>query len=224
MSTEKKPIKLVLVEDHTIIRSSLRVLLERQPEIEVIGEAANGRDAIELCRERQPDVVIMDVVLRGSEISGIQATRQIVDLQKNIRVIALSVMEELAYVKSMLSAGASGYLYKGCTEAELMEAIFRVLKGEVYFSEEAGRAIQADYVNIVQNPVKTGAGKLTDREYEILRWTVLGENPKEIASRLQIARKTVDTHKRRVMEKLDIWNDADLTKFALREGIIREDE
>ncbi|MCK6622037.1 MAG: response regulator transcription factor [Calditrichaceae bacterium] len=217
-------IKVLLVEDHTIVRSSLRVLLERQPGIEVIGEAATGEEAIELAGQLLPDIVIMDVVLRGAEISGIQATRKIIDLQKGIRVIALSVMEDLAYVKSMLSAGASGYLFKGCTEEDLMEALHDVMQGKVYFSEEAGRAVHEDYVHLMQTPVKPRAGELTSRELDIVRLIALGENPKEIANRLSISRKTVDAHKRNLMEKLSLRSDAELTRYALREGIIREDE
>lgn len=217
-------IKVLLVEDHTIIRSSLRVLLERQPGIEVIGEAATGEEAIELAGQLLPDIVIMDVVLRGAEISGIQATRKIIDLQKGIRVIALSVMEDLAYVKSMLSAGASGYLFKGCTEEDLMEALHDVMQGKVYFSEEAGRAVHEDYVHLMQTPAKPRAGELTSRELDIVRLIALGENPKEIANRLSISRKTVDAHKRNLMEKLSLRSDAELTRYALREGIIREDE
>lgn len=217
-------IKVILVEDHTIIRSSLRALLERQPDIEVIGEAATGEKAIDLAGQLLPDIVIMDVVLRGAEISGIQATRKISDMKKGIKVIALSVMEDLAYVKSMLAAGASGYLFKGCTEEDLMEALNNVMQGKVYFSEEAGRAVHEDYVHLMQTPAKLRAGELTPRELDIVRLIALGENPKEIANRLSISRKTVDAHKRSIMEKLGLKSDAELTRYALREGIIREDE
>lgn len=219
-----KKIKIILVEDHTIVRSSLRALLDRQPNIEVIGEAATGEEAIELASQLPPDIVIMDVVLRGAEINGIKATRKIIDMKKGIRVIALSVIEELAYVKSMLSAGASGYLFKGCTEDDLMEALNNVMQGKIYFSEEAGRVVHEDYVNLIQSPAKSRDGELTSRELDIIRLVALGENPKEIADRLRISRKTVDAHKRKLMGKLNLWSDAELTKYALREGIIREDE
>jgi len=216
-------IKVLLVEDHTIISSGVHALLEHQADIEVVGEAANGREAVDLATRLSPEVVIMDVVLRGSKISGLQATKQIADLNKGIKVIALSVMEDLAYVKSMLSAGASGYLFKGCSTEELLEAIHAVLQGEVYFSEGARRVVEQDYVNLVQNPLKSHK-ELTDRETEILRMTALGKNAKEIADDLEISRKTVDVHKRKIMEKLDLWSVAELTKYALREGIILEDE
>lgn len=215
-------IKIVLVEDHNIIRSGLRVFLEQQPDIVIAGEAANGQDAINLARELSPDVFLMDVVLRGSEISGIQATRKITEMKKGIKVIALSVMEEQAYVKGMLSAGASGYLFKGCNEIELMEAIYSVINDETYFSKGAERVIQDAYVDMIQNPAKDRHGDLTDREVEILRLTALGENSKEIGDKLSIHRKTVDTHKRRILEKLNLRNIAELTRYALRHRIIHE--
>lgn len=217
-------IKVLLVEDHTIISSGLHAILEPQADIEVVGKTVNGREAVELAARLSPAVVIMDVVLRGSEISGIEATRQIAELNKDVKVIALSVMEDLAYVKSMLAAGASGYLFKGCSTEELLEAIHAVLQGEVYFSEGARRVVEQDYVNLVQNPLKSHKGELTDREIEILKFVALGKNAKEIADRLDISRKTVDVHKRKIMEKQNLWSVAELTKYALREGIILEDE
>jgi len=217
-------IKVVLVEDHTIIRASLRALLDRQPDLEVVGEAGDGHKAVELVEQIKPDVVIMDVVLRESALCGMEATRKITHFEESPKVIALSVMEELAYVKQMLSAGASGYLFKGCTEKELMEAIHTVLSGRTYFSKDVERVIQEDYVNLVQQPPEKTSTELTDREMEILRLTAMGKAAKEIAGDLQISRKTVDAHKRKLMAKLEIWSIAELTRYALREGIISDED
>ncbi len=218
-------IRVLIVEDQNIVRSSLRALLERSNiNIEVIGEASTGEDAIKLAKDLVPDVVVMDVMLRRSEISGIKATREISALGHDIKIIALSVVEDLAYVKGMLNAGAKGYLFKGCTEMELVKAIHSVRDDGIYFSEEANRVVLEDYVDSQQNPEELQRSKLTEREVQILRFTALGENPNEIAERLKISRKTVDRHKSNMKSKLRIFSDASLTKFALKEGIIHLDE
>ncbi len=213
-----------MVEDHNIIRASLQALIERRGDLHVVGATSNGEEAVSLAERLKPDVVIMDVVLRGSNMTGMQATREITRSRTGCKVLALSVMEDLAYVKGMLAAGASGYLFKGCSEDELLEAIQAVLAGETYFSEEARHVIQEDYVNLVQKPPGDAPGELTDREREVLRLTALGQSSKSIAADLNISRKTVDAHRRKVMEKLDIWSVAELTKYALRERIILDEE
>ncbi len=216
-------IRVLVVEDHTIIRSSLRALIERQQDIEVAGETGDGREAVDLARKLAPDIVLMDVSLRGSGLTGIQATQEITNLKTGAKVIALSVIEELSHVKRMLAAGASGYLFKGCTEAELIAAIHAATNGQTFFSEDATRVIQEDYVAIVQNP-ESAPSNLSPRELEILKCLVAGHPAKYIAGELEISRKTVDAHKRKIMEKLNIWSIAELTRYALREGIILEDE
>jgi len=217
-------IKVLLVEDHTIIRASLKALLGLQPDLELVGETGDGQEAVELAARTKPVIVIMDVVLRESPLSGMEATKKITQSQDGPKVIALSVMEDLAYVKKMLSCGASGYLFKGCTEKELMEAIHTVLSGKTYFSKDVERAIHEDYVSIVQQPVKKNRADLTEREIEILALTAMGGSAKGIAGELNISRKTVDAHKRKLMAKLGIWSIAELTKYALRNGIISDKE
>ncbi len=216
-------IRILLVDDHTIIRCSLRALLERQHDFEVAGETPDGREAVDMVEQLAPDIVLMDVALRGSDMSGIEATRKITDLQTGTRVIALSLIEALSHVKQMLAAGASGYLFKGCREDELLAAIYAVLEGRTYFSEEAARVIQEDYVAIVQHAIDAGC-KLSPREFEILKQLVSGHPTKFIADELHISRKTVDTHRHRIMRKLSISSIAELTRYALREGIIMGDE
>ena len=216
--------KILLVEDLHVTRSGFRALLEKQPGLEVVGETDNGPEAVKLARESSPDVVIMDLGLRGAGMTGTQATRHITTFNKNIKVIALSVMEASAYVKGMLRAGASGYLSKNCTEEELLEAIEAVKQGERYFSKGVKQIIEEDYVDLVTHPQTTGKGELSGREQDILRLTALGLNAKEIGKELKIASKTVDFHKRSLMKKLNFTSIADLIKYAIREKIIQESE
>jgi len=216
-------IRILLVEDHTIVRTSLRALLERQQDIEVVGETGDGVEAVDLIEQLSPDIVLMDVALRGSKLNGMQATQKITDSTISTKVIALSLIEELSHVKQMLSAGASGYLFKGCSEDELLAAIHSVSGGKTYFSKKALRAIQEDYVTNAQNPADAGS-KLSPRELEILKRLVSGHPSKFIAGDLDISRKTVDAHKRRIMQKLNIRSIAELTRYALRERIIVDDE
>ncbi|MFQ5649851.1 MAG: response regulator [bacterium] len=218
------PLSVLLVEDHTLIRASLRALLEKQPDINVVGEIGDGQKAVDLAEELSPDIVLMDIMLRGSQVSGMQATQKIMAANPETKVIALSVMEDLTYVKRMLSAGACGYLFKGCTEDELVEAVRTVVSGKSYFSEEMLQVIQEDYVTTVQSEDGSAQKKLTARELEILQRIASGDPSKSIASDLNISRKTVDAHKRNIMEKLNIWSIAELTQYAMREGIIGEDE
>lgn len=215
-------IKVLVVDDHTIIRSSLRVLLEQQSEVDVVGDSADGMTAIELARQLSPDVVLMDVMLRGSEVSGIEATQKITEVMPETKVIALSVVEEITYVKRILAAGATGYLFKGCTEEELVEAIHSVVKGQSYFSEGALQVVQEDYVTTAQS--QGNYSKLTVREMEILKLIASGLPTKGIAAELRISHKTVDAHKRNIMEKLEMWSVAELTRYALKEGIIVEEK
>lgn len=217
-------IKVLLVEDHHVIRSAFRALLESQSAVEVVGETDNGAEAIDLALKLQPHVVIMDIGLRGSEITGTQATRKITAAHKEIKVIALSVMEDGPHVKGMMSAGASGYLSKGCTADELHEAIQTVMEGKFYFSKGVNATIQEEFVNILRQKAPPNPNDLSGRELEVLRFIALGENSKTIALRFNISPKTVDTHRRNIMEKLKLYSVAELTKYAIREKIIQEGE
>ncbi|NUO84072.1 response regulator transcription factor [candidate division KSB1 bacterium] len=217
-------INILLVEDHHVIREGFRALLESQPELQVVGETDNGAEAIDLALKLQPHVVIMDIGLRGSEISGIQATRKITAAHKEIKVIALSVLEEGAMIKGMMAAGASGYLSKGCKAGELMAAIHTVLQGKFYFSAGINATIQEEFVHIARNSSPHNPNDLSDRELEVLRLIAQGENTKAIGLALKISPKTVDAHRRNLMDKLKLDNIADLTKYAIREKIIQEGE
>jgi DNA-binding NarL/FixJ family response regulator len=216
--------KILLVEDHHVIRESFKALLESQPGLEVLGETDNGAAAIALALQLQPHIIIMDISLRGSEITGVQATRKITAANPAIKVIALSVWEDGAYIKSMMSAGASGYLSKACTAEELREAIETVMQGKPYFSVDLHATVQEEFVNLTRNSSPNNPNDLTDRELEVLRLIAQEENSKAIAERLNISPKTVDAHRRKIMEKTGIDNIAGLTKYAIREKIIQVNE
>jgi len=212
--------KIILVDDHTIIRESFRSLLESQQVFEVVGEADNGRDAIHLAGELSPDVIIMDIELRDSELTGIEATRKIHEQNESIKIIALSMMDKLSHIRGMVRAGASGYLCKDCTTEELIEAIETVLKGKNYFTKDAERRMQKDYLSLIRDSANTQKNALTGREVQILRSVAMGKNSKQIGDTLKISPKTVDTHRRSLMDKLKIFSVAELTKYAIREKII----
>ncbi len=216
--------KILLVEDYDVIREGFRALLESQPELEVVGDCGNGAEAVDLALTLKPHVVIMDIGLRGSAMNGIQATHKIVAANQEIKVIALSVMEEAAMIKGMIAAGASGYLTKGCKAEELREAIQSVLEGKTYFGKGVNATVQEEFVHYARHASAQNPGNLSDREVEVLRLLAQGENAKSIADRLKISSKTVDAHRRKIMEKLKIDNLADLIKYAMREKIIQEGE
>lgn len=216
-------IRILLVEDLHVVREGFKAILGSQPELEVVGETDDGATAIQLAGELLPDVVIMDISLRSSEMTGVQATRKITSLHPQVKIIALSVWEDAARVKAMTAAGASGYLSKKCTSDELMEAIETVMEGRTYFSAAIAEVVQEAYVNIVRNKARNPQD-LNDRERYILRLIAMGENTKAIAAELNISPKTVDHHRRKLMQKLNLDNIADLTKYAIREKIIHDDE
>ena len=212
---------IVLVDDHKITRDGLSALIEKQPGMEVVGEAANGRDAVRAVRELSPDVVIMDISM--PDLNGIDATRQILAVSPSTRVIALSMYSDGRYVEGMLSAGASGYLVKACAFDELVRAIVAVDGGAAYLSPNIAGIVIRDYAQQL-----TGAGvesgslpdkRLSAREREVLQLLAEGYSSEQIGAKLYISIKTVSTHRRHIMEKLELGNIADLIKFALREGL-----
>jgi len=217
-------IKILLVEDQRIMREGFRALVKDQSELEVVGEADNGFAAIDLAAKLQPHVIVMDIGLRGSEMTGIQATRKITSLHKDIKVLALSQWEDGPTIKAMMAAGASGYLSKGCTIDELREAIETLMQGKFYFGAEIKPTVEDEFVLFTRQSSSRHPNDLTERELEIVRLISQGENSKTIAGRLKISSKTVDAHRRNIMEKLKLDSIADLIKYALREKIIQENE
>jgi DNA-binding NarL/FixJ family response regulator len=209
--------KILLVDDHKIIREGLRSLLEDQLGLEVVGEAENGRKAVQLSRDLGPDVVVMDISM--PDMNGIEATRQIVTDLPGVKVIALSMHSDRRFVTGVLGAGASGYLLKDCAFEELADAIRTVLAGEVYLSSGITGIVVRDYLNQLSSTETSTPDALTAREREVLQLLAEGLATKQIAASLHVSVKTVETHRRQIMERLNIYSVAELTKYAIREGL-----
>jgi DNA-binding NarL/FixJ family response regulator len=213
-----KTLKVIIADDHMIVRDGLRSLLERQPDMEVVAEAENGRIALTLVKELSPDVVIMDIGMR--ELNGIDATRQIVKMSPGVKVLALSMYSDKRFIKGMLKAGASGYMLKDSAFKELIDAIRVIVENKIYISPSVANIITEDYLK--QSPESDGSTRslLSSRELEVLQLLVEGMSTKQIASSLRLSIKTIESHRSRIMKKIDINNIADLTRYAIREGII----
>ena len=208
---------VLIADDHQIFREGLRALLESQPDINVLGEAENGRTLIKMARQLQPDLVIIDVAM--PEMNGIEAARQIKELGTGTRVLALSMHSDSRFVTQMLKAGADGYLLKDCAFNELTEAMQTVFQNRVYLSPGITDLVVKAYLEHAADNAPAHATVLTSREREILQLIAEGKNTLEIAELLNISGKTVDTHRRQIMRKLDRYSVAELTKYAIREGI-----
>lgn len=219
-------IRLVLVDDHQIVREGLRSLLAKEMDIQVVGEADDGRDALRLCAELMPDVVVMDVSMQG--LNGIDATRELTSESDRPRVIALSMHSDRRYVSDMLAAGASGYLMKDSAYDELASAVRAVHDGRTYLSKNIAEVVVEDYFARVsggtQSPSPGGGKSLSSREREVLQLVAEGHSTKEVAAMLHLSVKTVETHRRQIMDKLRIYNVAGLVKYAIREGIVALDD
>jgi DNA-binding NarL/FixJ family response regulator len=210
-------ITVVLADDHKIMREGLRLCLGREKGVEVVGEAENGRMAVEMAARLRPDVVIMDISM--PDLNGFEATRQIAENSPRTRVIALSVHMEQRHVSEMLKAGASGYLKKDCGFAELVKAVREVHQGNVYLCQDAQVILVKDHVTGGPPAEATAFSRLAPREREVLQLLAEGKNSKEIAIILGVSVKTVETYRKRMMEKLNVYTVAELTRYAIREGI-----
>lgn len=208
-----KKIRVLLADDHKILRKGIRMLIDSQPDMEVVGEAKTGREAIEEARQLKPDIVVMDVSM--PELNGIEATRQICEETKHTRVVALSMHKDSVYVREILRAGACGYLLKDSEDDDLVKAIRSVHRGEAFLSPAIADAVLTDYRKHVSNPVDL----LTSREREILTMVADGKANKEIANTLNLSVYTVESHRGSVMEKLNLHNTGDIVRFALRNGL-----
>ena len=211
--------RVLLADDHKILRQGLRTLLEQEKDIQIVGEADTGRSSVELAGELAPDVVIMDVAM--PDLNGIDATRRIAKAKPRIRVLALSMHSDGRYVRGMLQAGARGYILKDCAAEELTHAIRTVMAGQVYVSPGVTGTIVNDYVR--QLTAADQPATLTPREREVLQLLAEGGSTANIAAGLSLSVKTIETHRKRIMDKLDLRSIAELTKYAIREGITTVD-
>jgi len=213
-----KMIKVAIADDHMIFRDGLRSLLDRQLDMEVVAEADNGRIAIKHAKELSPDVVIMDIGM--SELNGIDATRQIVKMSLGVKVLALSMYSDKRFVKEMLKAGASGYMLKDSAFTELIDAIRVVVGGKIYISPGVASIVLEDYLEDSTQRESSIRSLLTSREIEVLQLLAEGKSTKQIALSLSLSIKTIESRRARIMQKIGIDNIADLTKYAIREGIV----
>ena len=212
-----KTIKILVADDHKIIRKGIRSLLDNEAGMEVVAEAENGRKTIELARKHLPDVVIMDVSM--PDMNGVEATRQIVTELPDTKVIALSMHHHEQFISGMFVAGASGYLLKDCSVEELTAGIRAVNSGKAYLSPSVASIIVKNYVRHLTESEKSPPPLLTPREREVLQLVTEGQTSKDIADQLSVSVKTVDTHRQQIMAKLGVNSIAELTKYAIRTGI-----
>ncbi|OPY03131.1 MAG: Oxygen regulatory protein NreC [Syntrophorhabdus sp. PtaB.Bin047] len=210
-------IRIVVADDHQIMREGLKALIDKQPDMEVAAEAQDGLMATKLARKLLPQVVIMDIGM--PEMNGIDATREIVAETKDVKIIALSMHSDRRFVLEMLKAGASGYLLKDSAFEELVTAVHTVMTGQSYLSPRITDIVVKEYLHNLPRNDSTAFSILTQREREVLQHLAEGKTTKQIASTLNLSVKTVETHRQQIMDKLQIRSVAELTKYAIREGI-----
>jgi DNA-binding NarL/FixJ family response regulator len=216
-------IRVLLADDHSLVRAGIRSLLGAMAEVQVVGEASSGEEALELAGREQPDVVLMDIAMKG--ITGLEAAARMRDRHPSVRVVILSMHSGEEYVLQALRAGAAGYLLKDAAVAELPLALRAVLRGEIYISSAVSRVVVSGFLAgmaAADSSVRSPVDALSGRQREILQLIVEGRSIKEIAFMLKLSVKTVETHRRQVMERLQIFDVPGLVRFALRHGIVQE--
>ncbi len=209
--------KIVIADDHKMFRQGLRNLLERQPGIRVVGEAEGGQEAVRMAKRYAPELVIMDISMPG--LNGIEATRLIRTALPGTRVLALSMHADRRFVVEILKQGAMGYVLKDAAFEELSQAIRQVMKGQLYLSPGIASLVVKDYIESIRGRGPTAFAVLSPREREVLQLLSEGKSTKQAAARLSVSVKTVESHRKQIMDKLDIHSLAELTKYAVREGI-----
>jgi two-component system, NarL family, response regulator NreC len=214
-----KKVRIILADDHTVMRAGLRTLLERQPGLEVVGEAEDGRQTVELACAHVPDVVVMDIAM--PILNGVEATRRLIRQQPTISVVILSMYSDESYVMRALEAGARAYLLKDSAVTDLIRAIEAVSQGKSFFSPKISRILAEEYVRALrQKGVADSYELLTPREREILQLLAEGKTNKEVATSLNISVYTAETHRGNILQKLNLHSSAELVLYAVRKGII----
>jgi len=212
-------IRILLADDHGVVRKGLRFLLERQSGMEIVGEAADGREAVHLAEETDPDIVIMDIAM--PLLNGIEATAQMVKRSPRVGVIILSMHSDEDYLLSALNAGAKAYLLKDSAEVDLVRAINAVMNGTPFFSPEIAKTMLEDYMRFLnQRNLQDSYDLLTEREKEVLQLLAEGKSNKEVAAILDVSTYTVDSHRTHLMQKLNLHNTAEIVLYAVRKKII----
>ena len=210
-------IRIIIADDHQILRQGLKTLIEKEPDMEVVGETEDGHRTVTMVRELIPHVIVMDIKM--PDLNGIKATRQILSELSDVKVIALSMYADRRSVTDMLKAGACGYLLKDCAFEELAQAIRLAMSNQTFLSPGIAEIVVKDYVTLYANPSESVFSVLTPREREVLQRIAEGKRASQIAELLNISVKTVDTHRQQIMQKLGTRSIAELTKYAIREGL-----
>lgn len=214
--TPRTKVRVVLADDHAIVREGLRALIDRQSDMEVVGEAGDGRTAVDVALRLKPDVVVMDLSM--PVLNGTRAAKELIWRNPDIRILALTVHEERSYLRELLEAGAAGYLLKRVASEELVHAIRRVAEGGRYVDGQLIPEVLDRFIRVPGKEGKTEGRALTPREEEVMRLIARGYSNKEIAGQLSVSVKTVETHKARATDKLDIHNRAGIVRYALEQG------
>jgi DNA-binding NarL/FixJ family response regulator len=215
-----KPIRILLADDHNVLREGLRLLLERQPDFKVVAEAGDGREALSLAQQCSPDVAVIDIAMPG--LNGIEATRRIVDSCEGTNVVIFSMHYDESYILRALNGGARGYLLKDSLKGDLIAAVRAVAQGHSYFSPKVSRLLQEDFFREMVDKEKEDSFELlTGREREILQLIAEGKSNKEIANLLNVSPYTVDTHRSHILNKLNLHTVPELILYAVRKGIIQ---
>ena len=209
-------IRILLVDDHALFRSGMRSILDEMEGMEVVSEAESGEEAVDSVRKSAPDVILMDVNMEG--IGGIEATRRVLRVAPDVKVIALTALDDMPFPNQLLDAGAVGYVTKGCPADELAVAIRKVVQGDHYICQEVAQRLSLS--TLVNKGESTPLGKLSPREMQVMLMITQGKTTQDISDSLFLSPKTISTYRARLFEKLDIHNDVELTHFALRHGLI----
>lgn len=211
-------IQLILADDHDLFIEGLRDILSKEEDLEIVGLARNGKEALDMTLKHHPDVVVMDLTM--PEMNGVEATRRIKAAMEDVNVLALSMHADKRFLAEILRAGATGYTLKEGSSSEFIQAIRTVSEGEIYLTPKMAFILVKDYLRLLDVAIPSPFSRLSDREVEVLSLLVKGDSSRVIGSDLHISKNTVDTHRRRIMDKLECGSIAELTRLAIREGLV----